>query len=92
MERYALLTGTYNLLMGGIKDFKRSFHNEEDAYKEIEQIANTDPFTRWAQIFDKRTDKARTFNIVDKKVIECKTNSCPKQSAESMIKAVKKLR
>lgn len=90
MERYALFTGTYNLLMGGIKDFKRSFHNEEDAYKEIEQIAKTDPFTHWAQIFDKRTDKARIFNIVDKNVIESKINDCPKQSAKSMVKAVTK--
>ncbi|WP_444893471.1 hypothetical protein ACJJIE_02755 [Microbulbifer sp. TRSA001] len=90
MERYALLTGTYNLLMGGIKDFKRSFHNEEDAYKEIEQIANTDPFTQWAQIFDKKTDKVRIFSIIDKKVIERKTNGYAEQSAESMVKAVTK--
>ncbi|WP_445363930.1 hypothetical protein ACJJIQ_05250 [Microbulbifer sp. ANSA003] len=88
MERYALFTGTYNLLMGGIKDFKRSFHNEEDAYKEIEQIAKTDPFTDWAQIFDKRTDKARIFNIIDENVIENKINDYPKRSAKSMVKAV----
>ncbi|WP_444914156.1 hypothetical protein [Microbulbifer sp. TRSA007] len=88
MERYALFTGTYNLLMGGIKDFKRSFHDKEDAYTEIEQIAQIDPFIHWAQIFDKKTDKARVFHIVDKKVIESKAGGCPKQSAESMIKAV----
>ncbi|WP_444933561.1 hypothetical protein [Microbulbifer sp. JTAC008] len=88
MERYALFTGTYNLLMGGIKDFKRSFHNEEDAYKEIEQIAKTDQFTHWAQIFDKRTDKARIFNIIDGNVIESEINDYPKQSAKSMMKAV----
>ncbi|WP_444941376.1 hypothetical protein ACJJI3_02395 [Microbulbifer sp. ZKSA004] len=91
MERYALFTGTFNLLMGGIKDFKRSFHNEEDAYKEIGQIANIDPFTNWAQIFDKKTDKARVFHIVDKKVIESKANKYPKQSAETMIKALIKI-
>ncbi|WP_445361560.1 hypothetical protein ACJJIL_07345 [Microbulbifer sp. EKSA005] len=88
MGRYALFTGTYNLLMGGIKDFKRSFNNEEDAYKEIAQTAKINPFIHWAQIFDKKTDKTKVFHIVDKKVIERKSNGCPKQSAESMVKAV----
>ncbi|WP_444917618.1 hypothetical protein [Microbulbifer sp. JMSA003] len=91
MKRYALLTGTYNLLMGGIRDLKYSFHNEEDAYKAIEQIAMTDPFTHWAQIFDKKTDKVRVFNIINREVIENKICSFSSQPAESLMKAVTEL-
>ncbi|WP_444897761.1 hypothetical protein [Microbulbifer sp. SSSA005] len=77
MERYALLTGTYNLLMGGIKDFKRSYATEEEALEEIQRIAQNDLFTHWAQIFDKKTDKAKIYRIVDKKIIEEKPKDCP---------------
>ncbi|WP_192879384.1 hypothetical protein [Microbulbifer sp. A4B17] len=86
MERYALLTGTYNLLMGGIKDFKRSYTTEEEAFKEVQRIAQNDLFTHWAQIFDKKNDKAKIYRIVDKKVIEEKPKDCPNSEPESKAK------
>ncbi|WP_444931540.1 hypothetical protein ACJJIF_07120 [Microbulbifer sp. SSSA002] len=77
MERYALFTGTYNLLMGGIKDFKRSYATEEEAYQEVERIAQQELFTHWAQIFDKKTDTAKIYRIDDKKITEDKSQDCP---------------
>ncbi|WP_444914667.1 hypothetical protein [Microbulbifer sp. TRSA007] len=77
MKRFALFTGTYNLMMGGIKDFKRSYATEEEAYQEVERIAQTDPFTHWAQIFDKKTDTAKIYRIDDKKITEDKSSDCP---------------
>ncbi|GAB2875902.1 hypothetical protein ACCI51_14000 [Microbulbifer echini] len=86
MERYALLTGTYNLLMGGIKDFKRSYPTEKEAFKEVQRIAKNDPFTQWAQIVDKKTDTAKIYRIADKKIIEDKSEDCchsePKRKVE----------
>ncbi|MCO1336639.1 hypothetical protein MO867_20140 [Microbulbifer sp. OS29] len=76
-KRYALFTGAYNLMMGGIKDLKRSYATEKEAYKEVEHIAKTDPFTHWAQIFDKKTDTAKVYRIKDKKITEDKPQDCP---------------
>ncbi|MCO1336207.1 hypothetical protein MO867_17900 [Microbulbifer sp. OS29] len=81
MKRFALFTGAYNLLMGGIKDFKRSYATEEGAYQEVERIAQTGPFTHWAQIFDKKTDTAKIYRIKDKKITEDKPTDCPHSKA-----------
>ncbi|BBM00475.1 hypothetical protein [Microbulbifer sp. GL-2] len=81
MDRYALFTGTYNLMMGGIKDFKRSYATVEKAYEEVERIAKNDPFTKWAQIFDKKTDTAKIYRIKDKKITEDKPTDCPHSKA-----------
>ncbi|WP_444893412.1 hypothetical protein ACJJIE_02435 [Microbulbifer sp. TRSA001] len=77
MKRYALFTGTYDLMMGGTEDFKRSYATEKEAYKEVEHIAQKDPFTKWAQIFDKKTDTAKIYLIKDKKITEDKSSDCP---------------
>ncbi|WP_444939451.1 hypothetical protein [Microbulbifer sp. JMSA002] len=85
MKRYALLTGSYNLLMGGIKDFKHPYATEEEAFEEVHRIAQNDPFTDWAQIFDKKTDKAKIYRIVDKKVIEEKPKDCPNSESKPQV-------
>ncbi|WP_444893463.1 hypothetical protein ACJJIE_02700 [Microbulbifer sp. TRSA001] len=77
-----MLTGTYNLSMGGIKDFKRSYATEEKAFEEVQRIAQNDLFTHWAQIFDKKTDKAKIYRIVDKKIIEEKPKDCPHSASK----------
>jgi len=64
MKRYALFCGAYNLMMGGIKDFKQSFHTEEEAIQEAENIAENDPFVQWVQIFDKKLEAAKTYSAV----------------------------
>lgn len=65
MNRFAIFCGTYNLLMGGAKDFKESHPTKEAALKRAKEIAKTETFVRWVQIFDKATDKYTVYVIVD---------------------------
>ncbi|AWF81881.1 hypothetical protein BTJ40_14185 [Microbulbifer sp. A4B17] len=76
MERFAIFSGTYNLLMGGVKDFKQSFYTQEEALKEAKRIAKRELFIHWVQIFDKKTDKAKIYRIVGKELVEDSTNPC----------------
>ncbi|WP_444958249.1 hypothetical protein [Microbulbifer sp. ZKSA002] len=74
MKRFAIFCGTYNLLMGGAKDFRESVETLEAAHKVAKQIAKTEIFKQWVQIFDKKTDELTTYTIVDGelKEQECK--------------------
>ncbi|WKD48976.1 hypothetical protein [Microbulbifer spongiae] len=74
MKRYALFCGAYNLQMGGIKNFQKSFETEEAAKEKTEQIAK-DPFVDWVQIFDKKTDAATIYKVIDGKLVECKADN-----------------
>ncbi|WP_444893603.1 hypothetical protein ACJJIE_03715 [Microbulbifer sp. TRSA001] len=65
MERFAIFCGTYNLLMGGAKDFRESVETLEAAHEVAKQIAKTEVFKQWVQIFDKKTDELTTYTIVD---------------------------
>ncbi|WP_445362067.1 hypothetical protein ACJJIQ_00105 (plasmid) [Microbulbifer sp. ANSA003] len=65
MNRFAMFYGTYNLLMGGAKDFKESHPTKEAALKRAKDIAKTEIFVRWVQVFDKVTDKLTTYRVVD---------------------------
>ncbi|BBM03959.1 hypothetical protein [Microbulbifer sp. GL-2] len=65
MNRYALFCGTYNLMMGGVKDFQESAETLEEAKKKAAQIAKEELFKYWVQIFDKQTDQFTTYSIVD---------------------------
>ncbi|GAA5445806.1 hypothetical protein Misp06_04011 [Microbulbifer sp. NBRC 101763] len=79
MKRYALFCGAYNLMMGGIKDFKQSFHTEEEAQEAAKQVAKNEIFTHWAQIFDKKTDTAKVYSVINGKLKrrEDKEKNCP---------------
>ncbi|WP_444904193.1 hypothetical protein ACJJIU_03520 [Microbulbifer sp. CnH-101-E] len=77
MKPYALFYGTYTLEMGGVIDFKQSYHTEKEAFEEATQIAKNDIFTRWVQIFDKKTDTVKIFSVVDGKLKERKDKTCP---------------
>ncbi|WHI46559.1 hypothetical protein [Microbulbifer sp. VAAF005] len=72
MNRFAIFYGTYNLLMGGAKDFKESHPTEEAALKRAKEIAKTETFVNWVQIFDKATDKYIVYVIVDGELKEGK--------------------
>ncbi|MFA0812441.1 hypothetical protein [Microbulbifer epialgicus] len=65
MNRFAIFSGTYNLLMGGAKDFKESRPTKEAAIKGAQDIAKTETFVRWVQIFDKKTEELTTYSVVD---------------------------
>ncbi|WHI52955.1 hypothetical protein P3339_09395 [Microbulbifer sp. MLAF003] len=65
MNRYALFCGTYNLMMGGIKDFQESAETLEEAKEKAAQIAKEELFKYWVQIFDKETDQFTTYSIID---------------------------
>ncbi|WP_299582009.1 hypothetical protein [uncultured Microbulbifer sp.] len=77
MKRYALFSGAYNLMMGGVIDFKQSYHTEKEAFEVATQIAKNDIFTSWVQIFDKKTDTAKIYSVVDGKLKERKDKTCP---------------
>ncbi|WP_020413156.1 hypothetical protein [Microbulbifer variabilis] len=68
MKRFALFSGGYDLMMGGVKHLKKSFHTEAEAKQEAEEIAKSDPFAYWVQILDKKTDAAKIFSIVKGKL------------------------
>ncbi|WP_299942171.1 hypothetical protein [uncultured Microbulbifer sp.] len=74
MKRYAFFCGTYNLMMGGIKDFQESLETEEEAKEKAEKTAK-DPFVDWVQIFDKETDAATIYKIIDGKLVESKAGT-----------------
>ncbi|MDP5210957.1 hypothetical protein [Microbulbifer sp. 2205BS26-8] len=74
MNRYALFCGTYNLLMGGVKDFLESLETKEEAKEKAEQIAK-DPFVDWVQIFDKKTDATTIYKVIDGKLVECEAGT-----------------
>ncbi|WP_444901317.1 hypothetical protein ACJJIG_17710 [Microbulbifer sp. SSSA007] len=65
MNRYALFCGTYNLMMGGVKDFQESAETLEEAKEKAAQIAKEELFKYWVQIFDKETDQFTTYSIID---------------------------
>ncbi|WP_226649015.1 hypothetical protein [Microbulbifer variabilis] len=75
MKRYALFSGAYNLMMGGVKDLRQSYHTEKKAFEVATQIAKSDIFTSWVQIFDKKTDTAKIYSVVDGKLKERKGKS-----------------
>ncbi|WKD51094.1 hypothetical protein [Microbulbifer spongiae] len=74
MKRYTFFCGAYNLMMGGIKDFRESFETEEEAKEKAEQIAK-DPFVDWVQIFDKKTDTATIYKVINGKLVECEADT-----------------
>ncbi|BBM00420.1 MULTISPECIES: hypothetical protein [Microbulbifer] len=65
MKRYALFCGSYNLLMGGAKDFRQSAETLKEAKEKAEQIAKEKRFKYWVQIFDKETDTFTSYSIVN---------------------------
>ncbi|WP_444902558.1 hypothetical protein ACJJIG_10640 [Microbulbifer sp. SSSA007] len=65
MDRFAIFYGSYNLQMGGAKDFKESHPNKEEARKRAEEIAKENFFASWVQIFDKVTDELTIYSVVD---------------------------
>ncbi|WP_444885034.1 hypothetical protein [Microbulbifer sp. PSTR4-B] len=77
MKPYALFYGAYNLEMGGVIDFKQSYQTEKEAFEVATQIAKNAIFTSWVQIFDKKTDTAKIYSVVDGKLKERKDKTCP---------------
>ncbi|WP_444884676.1 hypothetical protein [Microbulbifer sp. PSTR4-B] len=65
LNRFAVFSGTYNLMMGGAKDFKESLPTKQAAEEMAKEIARSEFFTSWVQIFDKVTDQITTYRIVD---------------------------
>ncbi|WP_444922672.1 hypothetical protein ACJJH9_00175 (plasmid) [Microbulbifer sp. DLAB2-AF] len=65
LNRFAVFSGAYNLMMGGAKDFKESLSTKQTAEEMAKEIARDECFARWVQIFDKVTDQITTYRIVD---------------------------
>ncbi|WP_299588952.1 hypothetical protein [uncultured Microbulbifer sp.] len=54
MKRYAAFSGTYNLMIGGAKDFQESVETLKEAKEKAAQIAKEECFKYLVQIFDKK--------------------------------------
>ncbi|QFT56619.1 hypothetical protein [Microbulbifer sp. THAF38] len=75
MNRFAVFSGSYNLQIGGVADFKESYPTKADAKKKAEEIARDNFFVSWIQIFDKVTDEFSTYSVVDRK-LKKRNHSC----------------
>ncbi|GAA5444865.1 hypothetical protein Misp06_03057 [Microbulbifer sp. NBRC 101763] len=65
MNRFAIFSDTYNLMMDGAKDFIESHPTKEAAQARVKEVASSEPFIYWLQVFDKATDTLTTYRVVN---------------------------